>query len=185
MSTERIIVDKAVIGLFENRLASLVRNATSNSSGASVANTSKVAAIVTDAVAQGARLLLGGSTNTMQNGLSLTPQILTKVTRDMDIWHTETFGPVAVLVGFETIEEAIDMANDSDYGLSASIFTADTSKALHIARLLDSGAVHINSTTVHDEAHAPHGGSKGSGWGRFGVPWGRSRQPYSCGGFFG
>lgn len=174
MSTERIIVDETVIDQFAERLADIVRK-TTVLPGASTANTTKVATLITDAIAQGARPLLGGSAS-QQDGSRLAPQILTNVTRDMEIWRTETFGPVAVLVGFKSVEEAIDMANDSDYGLSASIFTADTAKALHIARLLDSGAVHINSTTIHDEAHAPHGGAKASGWGRFGVPWGT----YSC-----
>ncbi|EOO01142.1 putative salicylaldehyde dehydrogenase protein [Phaeoacremonium minimum UCRPA7] len=142
MSTERIIVDETVVNDFAAKLFDIVKKTTVHP-GASPSNVSKVASLVSDALSQ-----------------------------DMKIWGMETFGPVAVLVAFKSVKEAIELANDSEYGLSASIFTADIAKAIAIAKLLDSGAVHINSTTVHDEAHMPHGGTKASGWGRFGVPWG-------------
>lgn len=170
MSTERIIVDEAVLEEFSAKLLSIVKK-TETHPGASIANASKVASLISDAISQGARLL--GGRSVQQQGSYLTPQIVTNVTRDMKIWSTETFGPVAVLIAFKSIKEAIKLANDSEYGLSASVFTSDTAKAIAIAKQLDSGAVHINSTTVHDEAHMPHGGSKASGWGRFGVPWGK------------
>ena len=170
MSTERLIVDKRVLSQFSSKLAQVVSSIPVHP-GASAAGTTKVAKLVSDAVSQGATLLGNGKFE--QRGSLLTPQILSNTTTDMDIWHQETFGPVAVLIGFDSIQEAIGLANDSAYGLSASVFTADISKALSMAKKLESGAVHINSTTVHDEAHAPHGGAKGSGWGRFGVPWGR------------
>ena len=169
MSTERIIVDETVVNDFAAKLFDIVKKTTVHP-GASPSNVSKVASLVSDALSQGALLLGCGSVQ--QRGSHLTPLILTNVTRDMKIWGMETFGPVAVLVAFKSVKEAIELANDSEYGLSASIFTADIAKAIAIAKLLDSGAVHINSTTVHDEAHMPHGGTKASGWGRFGVPWG-------------
>lgn len=138
--------------------------------GVSVENASKVASLVADAVDHGAKFLYGEKVE--QQGSHLTPRILTNVTRDMNIWHTETFGPIALLVSFRSVDEAIDMANDCAYGLSASIFTANIPHAIALSRRLESGAVHINSMTIHDEAHLPHGGTKNSGWGRFGVPWG-------------
>ncbi|KAL1904225.1 hypothetical protein Sste5344_010084 [Sporothrix stenoceras] len=158
MSTGRILVDETVLDTFAEKLSALARQTTVYP-GASVENAAKVAALVANAVSQGARLL-----------------IVTNVKRDMEIWHTETFAPVTVLVGFKTVQEAIDITNDSDHSLSASVFTADTVKALHIAMRLDSGSVHINSITVHDEAHAPHDGVKASGWGRFEVLWGTYRR---------
>lgn len=170
MSTERIIVAQEVMAEFASKLRAILPNVKVHP-GASETNASKVAALVSDAVSQGATLL-GGSSLQRQGSL-ITPRILANVTRDMEIWRTETFGPVAVLVGFASINEAISMANDSEYGLSASIFTNNTARAISIAKSLEVGAVHINSTTVHDEAHMAHGGTKASGWGRFGSPWGK------------
>ncbi|KKP04923.1 AreB protein [Trichoderma harzianum] len=86
----------------------------------------------------------------------------------MMIWHTETFAPIALLIPFSTVDEAVALANHTAYNLSASAYTANIPLAIEIERRLESGSVHINSMTIHDEAHMPHGGVKESGWGRFG-----------------
>jgi acyl-CoA reductase-like NAD-dependent aldehyde dehydrogenase len=171
MSTERIIVSESVMGPFSEKLSQIASKFQTHG-GASTDNAARVEALVKNSISKGGRFLFGEKID--RNGSRLSPRIVTNVSRETDIWHTETFGPVAVLASFSTIDEAVDLANDSAYGLSASIFSANIPLALSIARRLESGAVHINSMTVHDEAHLPHGGVKGSGWGRFGVPWGET-----------
>jgi acyl-CoA reductase-like NAD-dependent aldehyde dehydrogenase len=170
MSTERIIVHASVIEKFSEKLAETATNMKIQP-GASEEQVSKVKKLVTDSLDRGAKLLFRESIETQKSHMS--PLVLTDVTRDMPIWRQETFAPVVILVPFTTLDEAVELANDSDYGLSSSIFTASIGRGIEIARRLDTGAVHINSMTVHDEAHLPHGGSKDSGWGRFGVPWGK------------
>ncbi|GKT66220.1 NAD-dependent aldehyde dehydrogenase [Colletotrichum tofieldiae] len=85
----------------------------------------------------------------------------------MDLYGGESFGPSVSIYTFETEDEMIELANDTDYGLSASIYSENLRVAFRVADRLDSGAVHINSMTVHDEFALPHGGVKKSGFGRF------------------
>jgi acyl-CoA reductase-like NAD-dependent aldehyde dehydrogenase len=87
----------------------------------------------------------------------------------MDIYQTESFGPTVSLIAIETEEEAIKIANDTEYGLSSAVFTSDLQRGLRIAREIESGAVHINNMSIHDESGLPHGGAKSSGYGRFGA----------------
>ncbi|MBV9404029.1 MAG: aldehyde dehydrogenase family protein, partial [Acidobacteriaceae bacterium] len=84
------------------------------------------------------------------------------------LYLEESFGPVVAVVRVDCIEEAVTVANDSPYGLSAAVFGRDIVRALSVAQQIDSGICHINSSTVHDEAHMPFGGVKASGYGRFG-----------------
>jgi len=86
----------------------------------------------------------------------------------MEIYRTESFGPTVSLLPFSTEAAALAVANDTEYGLSAAIFTKDLAAGLRIARQIETGAVHINNMTVHDEPNLPHGGAKKSGFGRFG-----------------
>jgi acyl-CoA reductase-like NAD-dependent aldehyde dehydrogenase len=93
--------------------------------------------------------------------------ILDKVAPGMSIYDEETFGPITTVVRVKGVEEAIRVANDTAYGLSAAVFGADTSRALAVASRIESGAVHINGATVQNEPQAPYGGMKQSGYGRF------------------
>ena len=120
-----------------------------------------------DAVAKGAKIVLGGGVN----GRFIEPTIVTHVTPDMNIWRDETFGPVAVVAPFRNDAEAIAMNNDTEYGLSSGIITADEHRAMEIAQRLDTGMCHVNCATINDEAHAPFGGTKASGVGRYGGRW--------------
>jgi acyl-CoA reductase-like NAD-dependent aldehyde dehydrogenase len=86
----------------------------------------------------------------------------------MKIYHEESFGPVVSVIRATSDEEAIRIANDTQYGLAASVFSQNLARALAIARRVQSGMCHINGATVHDEAQMPFGGSKDSGYGRFG-----------------
>jgi benzaldehyde dehydrogenase (NAD) len=86
----------------------------------------------------------------------------------MRIYTEESFGPVVAIVPVEGDDEAVRVANDTEYGLAAAVFGEDVDHALEIARRIESGICHVNSSTVHDEPQMPFGGVKASGWGRFG-----------------
>ena len=86
----------------------------------------------------------------------------------MRIYAEESFGPVVSVVRVQGVEEAVRVANDSDYGLSSAIFGRDVKRALGVARRIEAGICHINGPTVGDEPQMPFGGMKGSGYGRFG-----------------
>ena len=97
----------------------------------------------------------------------MKPVVLSDVSEKMDIYYTESFGPTVSVFTVESDEEAIKIANDTDYGLASAVFTEDLRRGLKIAKAIETGAVHINSMSVHDEALLPHGGAKKSGFGRF------------------
>jgi acyl-CoA reductase-like NAD-dependent aldehyde dehydrogenase/ABC-type branched-subunit amino acid transport system ATPase component len=121
-------------------------------------------ALIDDALARGAKLLCGGkATDTL-----MPATVLDGVTREMRIYHEETFAPVKCIVRVNGVEEAVACANDNEYGLSASVFGRDVARAMNVARRIESGICHVNGPTVHDEAQMPFGGVKGSGIGRFG-----------------
>jgi acyl-CoA reductase-like NAD-dependent aldehyde dehydrogenase len=86
----------------------------------------------------------------------------------MRIYHEETFGPVKCIVRVDGVDAAVDCANDNEYGLSSAVFGRDIARAMNVARRIESGICHVNSSTVHDEPQMPFGGVKASGWGRFG-----------------
>jgi vanillin dehydrogenase len=124
----------------------------------------RVLELVEDARAKGADVLTGGSAD----GNLVAPTVLTGVTPEMRIYGEESFGPVVSVVAVGGPDEAVAVANDTDYGLSAAVFSADVDVALELARRIESGICHVNSSTVHDEPQMPFGGVKSSGWGRFG-----------------
>lgn len=94
----------------------------------------------------------------------MEPTILINVTPDMAVWQDETFGPVAVVVPFHTDEEAIALNNDTEYGLSSGIITADEHRALEMSRKLETGMCHVNCSSVNDEPHVPFGAAKPRAW---------------------
>jgi acyl-CoA reductase-like NAD-dependent aldehyde dehydrogenase len=94
--------------------------------------------------------------------------VLDHVTPSMRIYGEESFGPVACMVRVRGIDEAVRVANDTEYGLSAAVFGRDAARAMEVARRIESGICHVNGPTVHDEAQMPFGGVKASGYGRFG-----------------
>ena len=122
---------------------------------------------IEEAVARGARVALGGRVN----GRFVEPTILVGVTPDMKVYREETFGPVAPVIPFASDDQAVALANDTEYGLSSGVITRDEQRALAIARRLETGMCHINCSPVNDEPHAPFGGSKASGQGRHGGRW--------------
>jgi acyl-CoA reductase-like NAD-dependent aldehyde dehydrogenase len=120
---------------------------------------------IAEATAAGATLLAGGS----RRGAVLMPTVLCDVTRDMKVMALEVFAPVVSLVPFDTIDEALAMANDTDYGLQAGIFTESLDTAFQAVRSMDVGGVMVNDTSNFRVDHMPYGGMKGSGLGREGV----------------
>lgn len=125
-----------------------------------------VQGLVQDAIAKGARLLTGGVAPEGP-GYFYPPTVLTDVPRDARILKEEVFGPVVAITGFDTEGEGIALANDTEYGLAAYVYTRDLSRALRIAENVESGMVGINRGVISDVA-APFGGIKASGFGREG-----------------
>ncbi len=94
--------------------------------------------------------------------------VVDHVTPAMALFREESFGPQVSITRVDSVDEAVRLANDTEYGLSAAGFTRDLARGLEVARQIESGICHINGPTVHDEAQMPFGGVKGSGYGRFG-----------------
>jgi vanillin dehydrogenase len=173
MSTERLIVDQAVADPFARRLAAKAASLVAGDPRAARAPlgsmigleaVERVVRLVRDAVAKGARLIAGGRAN----GVLMDATVLDHVTPAMRIYKEESFGPVAAIIRVEGVEEAVRVANDTEYGLAAAVFGRDLTRALSVARRIESGICHINGPTVHDQAQMPFGGVKASGYGRFG-----------------
>lgn len=116
------------------------------------------------AVLDGAKILCGGKSE----GLCYYPTVIVNVKPSTPFSCEETFGPVVSVIEAKDEDEAVAIANDTMYGLSAAVYTRDLAKGLTIAERIESGIVHINDQTVHDEPQVPFGGMKNSGWGRFG-----------------
>ncbi|VVD82617.1 salicylaldehyde dehydrogenase [Pandoraea iniqua] len=173
MSTERVIVDASIADAFVEKLTAKAAtlHAGSPTSPDSVLGAmvsaqaaSRVAALVEDAREHGARLPPGCRVD----GAIMQATIVDGVTPAMRLYREESFGPVVTIQRVDGDDEAIRVANDSEFGLSAAIFSRDVSRALQLAKRIESGICHINGPTVHDEAQMPFGGVKSSGYGRFG-----------------
>lgn len=120
---------------------------------------------IEDARDKGATLITGGE----WQGNRCLPTIFTDVTEEMTLCREETFGPVTAVYPVDSIEEAMQKANDSVYGLSAAVYTSNLNHALKLAQGIDAGMVHVNAPSVHDEPHVPFGGMGESGTGREGT----------------
>jgi acyl-CoA reductase-like NAD-dependent aldehyde dehydrogenase len=120
---------------------------------------------VKDAIQKGAKVVTGGKRPKDLKGAYYLPTVLTNVKKNMRVWNEETFGPVLVIVPFTTEEEAIELANDTKYGLGSLVFTADKERAKRLSAKLESGTVEINSA-IHWVSCNPFGGYKESGMGR-------------------
>ncbi len=173
MSTERVIVHEKVADEFASKLAKRVAALPSGDPrkgdfvlGAVVGKPTvdRVLKLVHEATAKGAKVLCGGeSDGTIMKGI-----VVDKVTPDMSLFREESFGPQVSITRVKSAEEAVKLANDTEYGLSAALFTRDIARGIELARQIESGICHINGPTVHDEAQMPFGGVKASGYGRFG-----------------
>lgn len=173
MSTERVIVHADVAERFAGLLADRARKlapgdpadpTTAVGPVVSLAAAARLEELIADATERGARVIVGGRVD----GVMVEPAVLVDVTPAMRLYDEESFGPVVTVTAVADDEEAIRLANDTGYGLSAAVFSRDIQRAEAVAARIDSGICHINGATVHDEPHVPFGGIKDSGWGRFG-----------------
>jgi acyl-CoA reductase-like NAD-dependent aldehyde dehydrogenase len=174
MSTERVIVDEKVADQFGAKLAKRVAALPVGDPrkgdfvlGSVVGRPTveRVQQLVRDAVGKGAKVLCGGES---ADGTIMKGIVVDKVTPDMSLFREESFGPQVSITRVKSAEEAVTVANDTEYGLSAALFSRDIAKAIELAKRIESGICHINGPTVHDEAQMPFGGVKASGYGRFG-----------------
>lgn len=170
MSTERIIVHESILSEFRTALKGAIDRLSSIIGVPQLISAQQVEknkGLISDALEKGAKALHSHTQHTEESTTLMAPVIIEGVKPGMDLYYTESFGPTVSLIAVSSDEEALRIANDTEYGLSASIFTRDLRKALRMARKIETGAVHINSMTIHDEAALPHGGVKSSGFGRF------------------
>lgn len=176
MAINRILVDARVhdefVQRFVSRVAALKVGDPSNDDTdiGPVINQTQLEGIlrkVEDSIARGARVLLRGE----PSGLLLPPIVLADVDNHMPAAGEELFGPVAPILRFDGEDEAIRIANDTEYGLSSALFTRDVERGVRLAQRIDAGMTHVNDWPVNDEANTAFGGEKQSGLGRFGGQW--------------
>lgn len=173
MSTERLVVVESIADEFAAKFTDKVKTMVAGDPregntplGAVVdlQTIEKVSALVEDALAKGGQMLAGG----LVDNVLMPATLIDGVTQDMKLYRDESFGPVVGMIRAKDEADAIRIANDSEYGLSAAVFTRDTARGLKVARQIHSGICHVNGPTVHDEAQMPFGGVGASGYGRFG-----------------
>jgi len=172
MSTERLIVDEKVADEFVSKLAARASQLPAGDPRGHVVLGSlissqaadKMEELVADAVAKGAKLVAGGK----RTGTVVEATLLDHVTPAMRVYAEESFGPVKPVIRVKGEDEAVRVANDTEYGLSSAVFSRDIKRAMAVAARIEAGICHINGPTVGDEAQMPFGGVKGSGYGRFG-----------------
>jgi salicylaldehyde dehydrogenase len=173
MSTERLVVDEKIadefVAKFAERARALPAGDPATMPGVVIgpvinaATGKRLNALIDDAVSKGAVLVCGGAAE----GAMMPATILDHVTPEMKIYAEETFGPVTTVVRVNGSEQAVRVANDTEYGLSSAVFGRDLDCTLAVALQIDAGACHINGPTVQNEAQSPYGGFKQSGYGKF------------------
>jgi acyl-CoA reductase-like NAD-dependent aldehyde dehydrogenase len=173
MSTERLVVDAAIADEFVARFAAraaalLVGDPVADPAcviGPMIEARSgdRINQMLDDAIGKGARIVVGGRAE----GAVMPATIVDHVRPGMTLYDEETFAPLTTIVRVNGADEAVRVANDTEYGLAAAVFGADVTRAIDVARRIDAGHVHINGATVQNEPQAPYGGMKGSGYGRF------------------
>jgi acyl-CoA reductase-like NAD-dependent aldehyde dehydrogenase len=173
MSTERIVLDNKIADAFVAKLATKAdslavgdprKGDTPLGSLIGTEAVDRIQGLIKDAVSKGARVVAGGRSQ----ATLMSATVLDHVTSAMRIYGEESFGPVVGIVRVDGVDEAVRVANDTEYGLSAAVFGRDIARAMAVAKRIESGICHINGPTLHDEAQMPFGGVKASGYGRFG-----------------
>jgi len=173
---QRIYVQESIADEFLERYAEATRKlrighpmepTTDVSSLINEGEAERVERWIGDAVSSGARLITGGK----RSRATVQPTILADVNPDADVSCHEVFGPVVVVNRYRTLDEGIEMVNNSDYGLQAGIFTRDLTNAFNAARRIEAGGVLINEVPTFRADHMPYGGMKQSGIGREGPKY--------------
>ena len=176
MALNRIIVDNDIYDEFVKEFVSIVKilkvgdPADPQTFLGPIINKDQVKNIESEIKATinaGAKVALEGKTE----GLLIHPWVLTEVSNDMGAAHNEVFGPVCCVIRAKDEESAIRIANDSEYGLSGSVFSGDVYHGIQVAQQIETGMIHINDQSVQAEAHVMFGGEKASGLGRFNGEW--------------
>jgi aldehyde dehydrogenase (NAD+) len=171
MAANRVLVDRSVAEEFTAKFVAKVKGLKAGDPRdpqtviGPVINSSQaesISTVVEQAVAEGATALVRGAT---RDNL-VEPSVLTDVPAGSPLLKQEVFGPVAFLVPFDGEEEAVRLVNDTPYGLSGAVHTADVERGVRFAQRIDTGMFHVNDGTVHDEPQVPFGGEKSSGVGR-------------------
>jgi acyl-CoA reductase-like NAD-dependent aldehyde dehydrogenase len=173
MSTERLVVDEKVADAFVEKLAAKAARLPAGDPAkgdvvlGSVVNAEairRIAELVEDAKAKGAKVVTGGDAQ----GTIMPATVVDHVDSSMRLYAEESFGPIVSVIRVSGEDEAVRIANDTEYGLSAAVFGRDVGRAMAVAQRIETGICHVNGPTVHDEAQMPFGGVKASGYGRFG-----------------
>ncbi|NEA65541.1 aldehyde dehydrogenase family protein [Streptomyces sp. SID12488] len=171
MAANRILVDRSVADEFTGKFVTKVRSlkvgdpsdpATVIGPVINSSQAEEISGVVRRALAEGATALLHGTTT----GNLVEPSVLTDLPADSPLLQEEIFGPVALLVTFDGEEEAVRLVNNTPYGLSGAVHTADVERGIAFAKQIDTGMFHVNDGTVHDEPLVAFGGEKSSGIGR-------------------
>ncbi|KAI1348686.1 aldehyde dehydrogenase domain-containing protein [Xylaria sp. FL0043] len=179
MSTERVLLHESIAEPFKKALVARIQSVRVGNHEAdpdvsisglfTPASTKRVQKLLNDAVSSGAKLLCGDVAASGPNLTIMAPHVVDGVTPTMEIFQRESFGPLVCLTTFTTDDEAIELANNSDYSLSAAVFSKDVMRALDIARQVRAGSCHVNNPSVYIASGTPNGGIGGSsGYGRFG-----------------
>lgn len=186
MCLDKVFVHEEVyddfVEVLKSKADEMLRNSDYHIPQRDLTSTTKINSLITDAIEKGAEVVIGSHTNDIdvKDGElpNISPVVLANLNSDMDIDTIETFGPVFSLYKYPNDDDLITELNEGGYGLKVSVWSRDVLHALKLAKTIDSGAVHINSSTVHDEATIPHGGVKDSGTGRFNSSWGIDEFSY-------
>ncbi|WP_019818947.1 aldehyde dehydrogenase family protein [Saccharomonospora saliphila] len=178
MATNRVIVDDSVHDAFVDRFAERVRGLEAGDPAAErtrigpIINASQLASVrdtIARAVDDGARQLVGGEPFGPVG--SVLPPHLLLGDNDVATAAEEVFGPVATVVRAKDEQHALDLANDTEYGLSSAVYSGDAERGVRFARRVRAGMTHVNDTTINDDPNTAFGGEKASGLGRFGGDW--------------
>lgn len=176
MSVNRFIIDDRVHDEFLERFVDRVRQLKVGDPNASdtmigpIINESQLNGLnrrIHDAIASGAQKIVGDAAQ----GLVLPPHVFSQVTNQMPLAQTESFGPIAPIIRASNEADALNIANDTEHGLAAAVFTQDVERGSRFAQQLESGMAHINDQPVNDLPYNPFGGEKNSGVGRFNGVW--------------
>ena len=163
MSTNVVVAHESIADELESKLSQKLADLQATKDGVFVrglfssASADRARALIKDAQDKGAKVQ-GGKDD--ESTSLVQPRLVTQVTKDMDIYKNEHFSPLLNLVRFKTDEEAIDIANSSEYGLAAAVYSKDEGHAYRIASQIDAGMVHVNGATIHDTQTLPHGVSR-------------------------
>ena len=177
MSTDRVIVVRDVAEAFTKAFAEAVKAIPSGDPSdpatfvGPVVNkraAQRVSALIKDAIDKGATVLAGTGEIEGDEQTLIRPVLLTDITKDMEIYYGEIFGPATVIHVVDSVDEAVELANDTEYGLTGGVISENMTQALSVANRIETGIIHVNDQGIADEPMAPFGGVKSTGYGRFG-----------------